>query len=313
MAIATPATVLYGEHLTELAAVLDQMTVAPYNQPPEKLQKADAAAREGRVTPGLNVGVYHVTSGSDATRYYIVEAGQCLCPYGRAHRDTPYACYHSVAARLYQRWQQAITPILASKETPMATPKPGSALAPMMTTAPGAPAETPHVPQDAPDDIPEPQVPPALLEAVTAPPEPSATPLARFPENDALLLGFCQALQQKLHTFLMDELKEMSSAIESSCAGMQQWVEKTLHSNEHAQYQLSDVLATMQEKGVTLRSNPYTAVVSACSPASANADGTPHPGFPVRLTIAKQDATDLTAGVTGLLEWLAQSGYTPGS
>jgi hypothetical protein len=72
----------------------------------------------------------------------------------------------------------------------------------------------------------------------------------------------------------MDELKEMSSAIESSCAGMQQWVEKTLHSNEHAQYQLSDVLATMQEKGVTLRSNPYTAVVSACSPASANADGT---------------------------------------
>jgi hypothetical protein len=327
-----PARVIYGDRMTELASVLDQMNVFPYNHPPAKLQKAYEAVLEERVSAAPTAGVYHVTTSTEAGHAYQVEGGQCMCPYGRAHRDTPYPCHHTVAARLYQRWQQAISPLWTPKETTMSTTTPGDEYHPphfasataipltgeaavrALTGVPSHAGPTlapmqpitltstggPQTPQEPSDDIPDPEVPPALLKAVTGTLEPSAAIPERFGEHQALLQGFCQVLQGKIHEALYTELKDHTAALEASYQAVHAWAEKLVQANEHAQYQLSAALTQLQEHGLGLRSDPYTASVTARSPE----------GFGVTITLAKADASDLTSALPALLAWLAQSRYT---
>lgn len=162
--------------------------------------------------------------------------------------------------------------------------------APMLTEAP-SPAKAPE-----PDDIPEPVVPPEVTQAITTPPPP--TP--EFGEHEALLSGFCQALQKRIYDCILDEHKGIMRTMDGALHAMQGVLERLGHGNEHAQYQLSDALAKLQERGVLVVQNPYKAIVHATSPQ----------GFPVALEICKRDAVELTQAIEGLTAWLQTSGYT---
>lgn len=143
----SPIVALFGDTMTQLSIVCDELTVPPYNTPPEKLQKAYEAVLELRVAATETPGTYAVQSRQRAEGTYLTHDGSCTCPYGAHHPKERYGCYHPVAAKLYQRWQQNQRPLTTPlpKETPrMVIDIARPAEAPTMTQEPRT---TPRLPE----------------------------------------------------------------------------------------------------------------------------------------------------------------------
>lgn len=165
---------------------------------------------------------------------------------------------------------------------------------------PSAPMLTAE-PKPEPDDIPEPTVPPAAIE-----PLPPATP-ATLPENfgahEALLQGFCQHLQTRLHRWMMDEHHQLTQGMDITMSGIRDYALKVLQCNEHAEYQLAHALETLQVQGLPLLNPPYQAVLQARTPA----------GYAITLTLTKSTAATLVEELGRLEGWLQAQGYSAGT
>lgn len=130
----SPTVALFGDLLTHLTLARDELTVAPYNTPPEKLEKAYAACTEDRVAPTHTRETYAVTSPQAlGGAYQATTHGTCTCRYAETHPGERFGCYHPVAAKLYQRWQQRLRPPVSPAAAapllapPVAAPLPLSA------------------------------------------------------------------------------------------------------------------------------------------------------------------------------------------
>jgi hypothetical protein len=100
--------------LLTLAVVMDEFEVNPkYNAPREKLQKAYQACLELRVMPTETPEHFRVESSQDAKKLYEVSEGTCTCEYGTRYQSVRYGCHHTVAAAMYQRWQQNQRPLMS--------------------------------------------------------------------------------------------------------------------------------------------------------------------------------------------------------
>jgi hypothetical protein len=169
-----------------------------------------------------------------------------------------------------------------------------------------------------PDDIADPPVPAGTVEALGVPQEPRREqgvvqetpppPTPAWADHEALLHGFCQALQHKLTAFLVDESKGMLKTLDALMAGIQRWTDAVAQyqtavqqHNMQAQAQWSAALRTLQEQGLQLRHDPYTATVQALAPS----------GFPVTIQVAKGQAGELCQAIEGLTAWLLDTNYTP--
>jgi len=161
-----------------------------------------------------------------------------------------------------------------------------------------------------PDDIPEPQVPAEALQpaqvvhAQPAMPLPGTTPSTLppgFNEHEALLNGFCQHLQARMQNAITEQYKEMNRAFDDSVAVLRQWVDKIVHTNEHANYQMSDALLKLQQGGlqVATQSEPYVAEVKALS----------KDGYMVTFRCAKLEANSLLDELEAILGYLKSHGY----
>jgi len=153
---------------------------------------------------------------------------------------------------------------------------------------------------DGTPDILDPAVPPEALEALRPPVAPVPLP-ALVLQHEALLQGFCTALQERLSHWILDHHKNMERVLDVTYAACKSRLEAIGTQNEHATYSMADALAKLQEKGIQVTTNPYQAKVLATSPQ----------GFGVEIMVAKQDAGSLMEAVTGITGWLAGNEYKP--
>jgi hypothetical protein len=149
---------------------------------------------------------------------------------------------------------------------------------------------TPYTPQEQVDEQPS-----------------SRPPTPEWAAHEALLQGFCQALQKKLTAFLVDESQGMLKTLDALMAGIQRWTDAVAlyqtavqQHDLQAQSQVHAALRLLQEQGLQLRHDPYTATVQALSPS----------GFPVTIQVAKGQAGELCQAVENLTAWLADTNYT---
>lgn len=207
----------------------------------------------------------------------------------------------------------------------MTAPTPPSA--PMMKVGGKTPEPQPETPltlepdpvNPEPDDIPDPEVPAALKTAL----EPSSSPQEpRSPGNettpyDALLQGFCAHLLTRMQGMADDLTTATRQATEQQatdyhngaitflhevCQAVKAWIEATTTTpNEHAQYQLANVLEALQKGGVHFRTAPYRVTLQACTPN----------GYPVTFDVLKDDAGALVEELNNLTSWLVSQGYKP--
>lgn len=152
--------------------------------------------------------------------------------------------------------------------------------APILTTAPAVP-----------DDIPDPVVPEAVLDA----PEPTGPVSPQWREHEALLHGFCQHVQ----TWMLDYHTSMMRCMEATLGPVQQCLTQAAAGNEHAQYQLSDALLKLQQDGIKVQTTPYVATVRATTPQ----------GYVLDLQIQKMAAPELVDALTSLMAWLEGAGF----
>ena len=150
-----------------------------------------------------------------------------------------------------------------------------------------------------PDDIPEPAVPAAVLAEVNTPHASSSLPEG-FGAHEALLQGFCQHLQDRLHTFMLEEHKGIMQTLDATLVALRKWVETVGQQNEHSAYQLSDALFKLQEQGILLMENPYKVTIEAVTPE----------GYPVKIDVVKRTTEELIMAMPALSGWLAAQGYT---
>src|SRR5262245_20729386 len=155
---------------------------------------------------------------------------------------------------------------------------------------PSAPLLTQEPPAAEPDDVPDPEVPPDVVDMAT----PAAS--AQWREHEALLQGFCQ----HIFKWMLDYHKQMMACVEATLGPVRQCLEHAAAGNEHAQYQLSDALLKMQEGGIKVQTTPYVATVHAMTPQ----------GYVLDLQIQKTAAPELVEALTALLSWLSEAGFT---
>ena len=158
----------------------------------------------------------------------------------------------------------------------------------------GAPvlATVPLPPTPEPDDIPDPEVPPTVVKAVQPP-----TP--EFGQHEAMLQGFCQHLLRRLDAEMIGNGKELMRTLDAMGMAMKGWIETQLAANEHSQYQMSDALVQLQDRGLVVIQNPYQATIQVRSPQ----------GYPVTVQLAKREAGELLDALGVLLPWLQGQGY----
>jgi len=152
---------------------------------------------------------------------------------------------------------------------------------------------------DGTPDILDPAVPPEALEAISPPPTPASLPPLVL-QHEALLQGFCTALQERLSHWILDHHKNMERVLDVTYAACKSRLEAVAAQNDHASYQMSDALLKLHDGGLAVLSNPYEASIEAVSPQ----------GYPVMLKIVKKDASELTQAVIGVTAWLQTAGYT---
>jgi len=156
-----------------------------------------------------------------------------------------------------------------------------------------------------PDDIPEPETPPETLQDgpgdTTDSTGPTTPPGSTFAEHEALLKGFCDYLQKRITTAAIDQYKDGAKAVDDLCSYMKGWADMLLAKMPDATRQLGETFDKLAQHGLKLQHDPYTATVQTVSPE----------GFPVSITLAKQDTGALISALPILTAWLREHGYTP--
>lgn len=204
-------------------------------------------------------------------------------------------------ANAFDRTCQIAVSSLWSKErtmppkTPATTPTP-SVTSPGELAIFGPETEGPAA-APVPDDIPEPATPATVLAEATPATAPGAA--CTFGEHEALLHGFCQALQTRIMTDVIDQSKGVLRVLDAVYERTTMAVTKLAEQNEHAQYSLADALHKLQSQGLIVMQNPYKATVKAQSPK----------GFAVTLEVVKQAPEELITAIDGMTQWLATQGY----
>lgn len=187
-----------------------------------------------------------------------------------------------------------------------------------------APPSAPMLTLDnEPDDIPDPPLPASLADEAMAqavPGVPATAPTTAvvpshgqappsipatlrppdFGQHEALLHGFCQYLQGKMHDWMTAEHRAVMASLENVYADARAHRETVLQANEHALYALGNTLAKLQEDGLKVHSTPYEMSLRAYSPA----------GLPLTLTIRQATPQALIDELTRLETWLGMHGYT---
>ena len=156
----------------------------------------------------------------------------------------------------------------------------------MAQAVPGLPMEAPRMPQDASNGA-APTVVPA-----TVPPLP-----------DGLLTlahGFCQYLQAQFGAKLHETAIRMTKDVDLVMSEMAQFTKGVLSCNEHAEYQLSEAIRTLCDKGLPLHHAPYEMTLQVYTPA----------GLPLTLTVRKTTPAELLDELTRLETWLEMNSYT---
>jgi hypothetical protein len=161
-----------------------------------------------------------------------------------------------------------------------------------------APAADPPPVAAEPDDIVDPAVPPAVLAAAQTPALPPLAP--EWHAHETLLQGFCQHLMHRFDADMLSNGKQLMQTFQVMADAMQRWIEGHVQANEHSQYQLSDALLKLQERGLVVVQNPYQATVAVRSPQ----------GYPVTVQLAKRDAGELLDALQVLLPWLQAQHYS---
>ena len=141
-----------------------------------------------------------------------------------------------------------------------------------------------------------------VVVGTTPQPIPMNAPSDTWHAHEALLLGFTEALQRRLHEGLLEDHSAITRTLDGVLAAMKGAIETLGASHAQVVSQLSTALATLQERGLSVVQNPYHATVQAVSPE----------GYPVSIAIAKRDGSELTTALTSLVGWLAKQGYAAG-
>lgn len=200
---------------------------------------------------------------------------------------------------LTQHHFERTIPFYAStqKETPMPT---GPTTAPMLTMDPFAPTAQEPLPASLPDtlpqdtgaeDIADPPVPPGALQTVEA----------HFPEGASVTVAraFCEYLQGKLHTWLMEEHSRMATGVDVTLASMRDHATAVMQTQQYSMDELTHAMRTIAEQGLMSVTNPYKATVKAVSTQ----------GYVVSIEVVKRDPDSLIASVTALTGWLKEQQY----
>ena len=145
------------------------------------------------------------------------------------------------------------------------------------------------------DDIPDPDVPRAVQEAMMTP----APPLLggdTFGAHEALFLGFAQQVQRKLHELLVYDHKSLAQSYDATFDLVKKWLESTVLTQQRADLDQAvfEALATRPA------SPPYSVTVQAVSPG----------GYVVQFRVEQPDAGSLVDEVQRLTGWLAAQQYT---
>lgn len=196
--------------------------------------------------------------------------------------------------------QHDFTPASAAGQEQLTIPetaRPFSAQEQLFMAEPMKPPSAPmmHQTPDEQDDILDPPVPPEVTQTAATPAGP---PTPEFNAHEALLHGFCQSLQRRLDGMVIDHTKSVMRSLEAVFEGFQKQAATFATVNEHATYQLSNALEAVSKSG---QSSPYQVTIAAKNPD----------GFPVELSIAKQDAGELIQALGAVFPWLKDAGYTP--
>lgn len=140
-----------------------------------------------------------------------------------------------------------------------------------------------------------------IAQAIAPPGIPHEQSPATFGEHQALLYGFCQALQGEMAKWMTEQQLSTGRVVEMIFANCKEHVATLATANEHSQYQLANALTQLQERGLVLIQNPYVADVTAMSPQ----------GFPVTLHVVKTDVASFIAEIQEVTGWLASNSFTP--
>lgn len=165
--------------------------------------------------------------------------------------------------------------------------EPAANEAPRMAVAPRTPAP------DVPDDIPEPVVPQALVDALNGHSVPAPVPADG--QTLAMANGLAQYMTATLETLLSEAAVKLTRSADAAMSHMADFTKGVLATNEHAQYAFADALAK-----VTTVQTPYTVVVHAVTPS----------GLPCTFTMVKATSSELIEELTRMVGWLESSGYT---
>jgi hypothetical protein len=192
---------------------------------------------------------------------------------------------------------------------------------PDLDPAPPLSAEEVTIFGEDPDDISDPAVPLTLQEALkegthkgrtdtqaanVTPDTPQHAQVStasdtRFNEHEALLQGFLHHFTKRFDEGVKDSVREITKTVD----GIYEFVHHQMQIQREKAQQAETLLDTLTTKAVTqgiqLRHDPYTVTVQTLSPQ----------GFPVTLTLAKQDKGELVEELGNLVQWLAQEGYKP--
>jgi hypothetical protein len=129
----------------------------------------------------------------------------------------------------------------------------------------------------------------------------SMADLSRFNEHEALLQGFLTHFTRRFDEAVKDSVREITKTVD----GIYEFVHHQMQIQREKAQQAETLLDTLTTKAVTqgiqVRHDPYTVTVQTLSPQ----------GFPVTLTVAKQDSEALVEELGALTQWLAQQGYKP--
>jgi hypothetical protein len=107
------------------------------------------------------------------------------------------------------------------------------------------------------------------------------------------------ATQQATEQHATDYHNGAITFLHEVCQAVKAWIEATTIQGDHAAYSLTQVLASLTEHGLQIKSAPYHVEIQALAPA----------GYPIKITIAKDNAGELVTELQNVIAWLNAQSY----
>lgn len=177
---------------------------------------------------------------------------------------------------------------------------------PEMMAPPSAPLLNMTPPDKSPvplmeDDIPDVSVPETVMEAISSPVEPLSPepPTQAWAEHEALLNGFCAALNAKC-----------TKALEETALAMQDRVEKHAHDFYTGALLSQHNVNTAVKAWIEAATAPAQTYQGRASQGATIAVYTPK-GYPLTFTLVQTSQEALIEDVIKLFAWIEQAGFKP--